>query len=289
MQPNQLLYRTIGVVVADSSPITSQLLADAVGRHRGIQILGFGSEAEKIFNSTVNRVPDVAVISARLGDDPNGGFVLLRKLRAERPTVKSIILLDSPETDHVVIAFRSGASGVLSKNRPVKMLCKCIRAVHEGQIWADSEQLRYLVAALSATPQVRMIGMNGMASLSKRERDVVVCLADGLTNRQIADRLKISPNTVKNYIFKVFEKLGVSSRLELASLVLRGSEPINGGSKGEPHSEKKQTSRTEAGVDPLQITKRLPQNASVSSTASTARDSEGHTENTGYGVRGNPF
>ena len=223
MQNSQPLCRTIGVMVADSSPITSQLLAEALGRHRGIEILGFGSEPERLFEGILGRIPDVALISARLGEDPDGGFRLLQMLRVERPRLKSVMLLDSHRPDSIVHAFRSGASGVFGKNMPVQMLCKCIKAVYEGQIWANSEQLSHVVAALSATPQQPKLETDTLTLLSKREQEVVHLLTEGLTNRQIADRLKISPHTVKNYLFKIFEKMGTSNRLELVFLVLRHS------------------------------------------------------------------
>jgi two-component system, NarL family, nitrate/nitrite response regulator NarL len=217
---SQPLCRTIGVLVADSSPITSQLLAEAIGRHRGIEILGFGSEPEKLFDGILGRMPDVALISARLGEDPDGGFRLLQMLRVERPRLKSVMLLDSHRPESVIQAFRSGASGVFGKNMPVQMLCKCIKAVYEGQIWANSEELSYVVEALSAAPQQRRLAADTMSMLSRREQEVVQLLAEGLTNRQIADRLTISPHTVKNYLFKIFDKLGTSNRLELVFLVL---------------------------------------------------------------------
>lgn len=223
MQNSQPLCRTIGVLVADSSPITSQLLAEALGRYRGIEILGFGSEPEKLVEKVLGRIPDVALISARLGEDSDGGFRLLQMLRAQCPRLKFVMLLDSHRPENVIHAFRSGASGVFGKSMPVQMLCKCIKAVYEGQIWANSEQLSHVVAALSATPQQRRLEPDTLAMLSKREREVVHLLAEGLTNRQIADRLKISPHTVKNYLFKIFDKLGTSNRLELVFLVLRHS------------------------------------------------------------------
>ena len=223
MQNCQPLCRTIGVLVADSSPITSQLLAEAIGRHRGIEILGFGSEPEKLFERILGRMPDVALISPRLGEDPDGGFRLLEMLQVEYPRLKSVMLLDSHRPDNVIHAFRSGASGVFGKNMPIQMLCKCIKAVYEGQIWANSEELSHVVAALSAPQQQRTLATDTMKMLSRREQDVVHLLAEGLTNRQIADRLKISPHTVKNYLFKIFDKLDISNRLELVFLVLRSS------------------------------------------------------------------
>ncbi|PYX60251.1 MAG: hypothetical protein DMG76_03280 [Acidobacteria bacterium] len=263
VQSTQPLYRTIRVLVADSSPITSHLLAEAVGRHRGIEILAFGSDPEKLFSGILKSMPDVALISAWLGDDPNGGLQLLRRLRVERPSLKSVILLDSQRPDTVVHAFRSGASGVFGKNLPINMLCKCIRAVHDGQIWANSEELGYIVAALSATPRLQIVETRGLALLCKREQEVVQSLAEGLTNRQIADRLKISPHTVKNYMFKIFDKLGVSTRLELIFLFLSrsgdASQTVPGLREFQP-DKKQATNRKQPNPETVvQIPRRLPQ------------------------------
>jgi DNA-binding CsgD family transcriptional regulator len=100
------------------------------------------------------------------------------------------------------------------------MLCRCIAAVADGQIWANSEELGFILAALAVSPSFQLARSSGLALLSKRELDVVRCLVEGQTNRQIAARLRISPHTVKNYMFKIFEKLGVSNRVELAFYVL---------------------------------------------------------------------
>jgi Response regulator containing a CheY-like receiver domain and an HTH DNA-binding domain len=215
----------IRILVADSSPITSQLLAEAIGRHRGIEIQWFGSIPEDVLRLNLSQMPDVALISARIGEDPHHGFYILEKLRAEWPELKAVILLDSQTSDTIVRAFRSGASGVFSKNQAINILCKCIKAVHDGQIWADSKELGYVLAALSGSPRLSMTGR--LVVLSRREREVVHSLADGLTNREIGDRLKISPHTVKNYMFKIFEKLGVSSRVEVISVALSRDQAAN--------------------------------------------------------------
>lgn len=261
MQSTQPLHgRTIRILVIDSSPITSQLLAEALGRHRGINILGFGSELDKILASSLSHTPDLALISARIGEDPSSGFFLLQKLRSEWPELKVVILLDSRNSTTIVRAFRSGASGVIGKDQAINILCKCIRAVHEGQVWANSQELGYVLAALSATPRSPMKG--SLALLSKREQEVVHSLADGLTNRQIGDRLKISPHTVKNYMFKIFEKLGVSSRVELISLVLSDDGSQSDSKILGFQSKKKQPTET---PDPkptesdAQVPRRLPQ------------------------------
>jgi DNA-binding CsgD family transcriptional regulator len=92
--------------------------------------------------------------------------------------------------------------------------------VYEGQIWASSEQMTFAVEALASSPVVRAVDANGLSLLSKREMEVVRSLAEGLTNREIAERLGLSQHTIKNYLFRVYDKLGVSSRLELLFLTL---------------------------------------------------------------------
>ena len=228
MEPGQPLSTAIRVLVADSSPISSQLLAEAIGRDPRIEVLTFSSNPLQIAEAVRKGCPDVLLISARLGDEACTGLMLLEQLRAESLGLKAVVLIDASRPDVIVNAFRSGASGVFSRNAPFPMLCKCITAVHDGQIWASSKELGFVLAALSTSPRIEPLDGNGLSILSKREKEVVRCLAEGQTNRQIADALGLSQHTVKNYMFKIFEKLGVSNRVELVFHVLsqtQGSPP----------------------------------------------------------------
>jgi DNA-binding CsgD family transcriptional regulator len=130
------------------------------------------------------------------------------------------VLLDSSKHEWVLEAFRAGARGVLSRQESVETLSKCIRSVHKGQIWADSQQLGLLVQAVVSSRGVPAINAQAIEQLSKREMEIVDSVALGLSNRKIAERLGLSQHTVKNYLFKVFEKLGVSSRVELLSMAI---------------------------------------------------------------------
>jgi two-component system nitrate/nitrite response regulator NarL len=219
----------VRVLVAESSSINSQLLAQAIAKDPCIQVVASTASTSEIAPGVRAHHPDVLLISASLDEQADRGLDVLMELFSHTD-VKAVVLLDSSRHDMVVRAFRSGARGVFCRNAPVEALCKCIRVVYEGQIWASTEELGYVLAALVAAPTLRLADATGLSRLSKRERDVVGCLAEGLANREIAQSLGISPNTVKNYMFQIFEKLGVSSRVELLFHVLNrpsSQEPIN--------------------------------------------------------------
>ncbi len=137
------------------------------------------------------------------------------------PEVAKIFLLDTYDREVVVNAFRSGARGLFCFSQyPFRMLCKCIQSVHQGQVWANSEQLQYLVEGLSQVPSLHMVNSRGVRLLSPREEQVVALVADGLSNREVARELCLSEHTVKKYLFRIFDKLGISSRVELVLYAL---------------------------------------------------------------------
>jgi DNA-binding NarL/FixJ family response regulator len=159
-----------------------------------------------------------------LDDQPGHGTQVLREMRAIRPQIKGVILLDSSKPQEVLECFRAGARGIFSKQERLESLCKCIRAVHEGQIWARSVDLDQALEALANTPLVRATNHKGIELLSGRERQVIQHLASGMTNREIAHALDLSPHTVKNYLFRIFDKLGVSNRTELLYLTMNHAQ-----------------------------------------------------------------
>lgn len=216
---SQPLRRPTRLFVAESSPISSQLLAEALARDSGIDVLGFSSSPGEIARIVDASYIDVLLVSARLEEDANRGLSLLQQLRTERPALKAIVLLDSSKPEVVVEAFRSGAVGVFCRNTAIRILRKCIAAVHDGQIWANSEELGFVLSALARNPPFQL-DRKRLIPLSAREKEVVRCLIEGLTNREIGQTLALSQHTVKNYIFKIFDKLGVSNRVELVLQVL---------------------------------------------------------------------
>jgi two-component system nitrate/nitrite response regulator NarL len=205
--------KTISVLVADSTPLTAHLIADALRRDRGLTVND--ASGSSILTEAVGLQPDITILSENLEGTPGRGLAVLKQLRAAVPKTRTIMLLDGSDRDSVVEAFRSGARGAFSRNDPLKMLGKCVRRVYEGQLWVSSAQFQFMLEALSDAPATHLVDTKGANLLSKREEDVVRWLAEGLTNNEIARELEISENTVKNYLFRIFNKLGVSSRVEL--------------------------------------------------------------------------
>lgn len=214
----------VSIVVADGTRIHTQLLADALRNDRGLQVVAAASNSEELL-AAITRVPiDVVVISHNLDDQPGHGTQVLREMRALRPQIKGVILLESSKPEEVLECFRAGARGIFSKQERLESLCKCIRAVHEGQIWARSVDLDRALEAFANTPLVRATNHKGIELLSTRERQVIQRVAEGMSNREIAHALDLSPHTVKNYLFRIFDKLGVSSRTELLYLTMNKSQ-----------------------------------------------------------------
>ncbi len=210
----------IRVLVADNTRIHTQLLADALKRDHALDVISADSDSHGLIAAAAAHRADVLLISSNLDEEPLRAFEILKELRASHPHMRTVILLDSSKRDIILDAFRAGARGIFSRHESVESLCKCVRSVYEGQIWASSLQMSFAVEALASSPNVRAVDAKGLDVLSKREMEVVRCVAEGLTNREIAERLALSQHTIKNYLFRVFDKLGVSGRVELLFMTL---------------------------------------------------------------------
>jgi DNA-binding NarL/FixJ family response regulator len=204
----------IRALVVDSSRIGSQLLGGALAAEQ-IHVVYSGANPQDAAAEVSRTHVDVALISTVLLGQPNKGYELAAQLRTMVPAPRTVMILDCSERESVVRAFRAGALGIFARDNSVDLLGKCVNCVYQGQVWATNSELRYLLEALTAPPQMHLVNANGAELLSPREQEVVHWVAEGLTNREIAHRLGLSENTIKNYMFRIFEKLGISKRVEL--------------------------------------------------------------------------
>jgi DNA-binding NarL/FixJ family response regulator len=236
------------VLAADSTSLSTQLLVEALARDAQFQMIESPSNAAAILELTKREKPHVVVISAKLGEDHSGGLDLLRELRTQSPSPRGIVLLDSSERAAVIAAFRAGAQGVFCRTETFRLLAKCVQCVGGGQVWASGTELQFVLEALTQPALAHFTG-KGESLLSAREIDVVRCLAEGLTNREIAQRLKLAEHTVKNYLFRIFDKLGVSSRVEVVLYALSGGPVYPAGA-----SSMRGLARPSASVRPKPVT-----------------------------------
>ncbi len=206
---------TIRVLVVTADIMTSELLKNVLARgRRDFKIETLTGSSQKIIGELGAHKADIALISEELQDGALAGSNVLQKLSSSHQT-PAIMLLQNSKPDRVVSAFRDGARGVVSRSCSLKSLSKCIQTVHRGQIWASNEDLEHLLNVLRRLKPPQLNGADGMPLLTRREEEVVQLVADGLRNREIAQRLKIKEHSVRNYLYRIFEKLGVSTRVEL--------------------------------------------------------------------------
>ncbi len=213
----------VRVLVAGNSRMHTQLLSDALSRDPELHVISWDWSPASLIPTVLEQKIDVIAISSTLDGETSQGLEVVRELRSASPETKAVVLLDSQQEQDVVSALRAGARGIFSRDSSVDLFCKCMHNVHDGEIWVDSRGVALAIEALASAPIVRAVGADGLSLLSKRELEVVQCLVQGLTNREIADRIGLSQHTVKNYLFRIFDKLGVSSRVELLFMALSQS------------------------------------------------------------------
>jgi DNA-binding NarL/FixJ family response regulator len=243
----------IRVLAADSTAMNTQLLVEGLGRNAQFEMIEAPLAETEILPLVRNEQPQVALISATPGQNGVNAFDLIRRIRAQAPSPRVVVMLDHSEAGAVVEAFRAGAHGVFCRTEPFPLLARCIECVHSGQVWASSSQLQFVIEALSQSGESTDFRPLSDSPLSPREADVVRCLTEGLSNREIAAKLKLSEHTIKNYLFRIFDKLGFSSRLEVVLYAMG-----NGDLRAVPpntHKSHVGTSRKAAGPIPISVRK----------------------------------
>ena len=207
---------SITIVLAKRSKMESEILCRALKAYsRQIAILACVLTAEELLKKVAEHQPKVTVISSTLEGDVQGGLKALRMLCAAGTTTRPIMLVDCSSREMVTDGFSAGAKGIVCRDAPFEVLCKCIRRVSAGQIWIDSQQLQWILESLATREPVRVFNAQGIPLLTKREEQIVQLVAEALPSMEIASKLGVSAHTVKNHLFRIYEKLGISNRSEL--------------------------------------------------------------------------
>jgi two-component system response regulator DevR len=196
------------VFLVDDHEIVRRGIAELVDAERDLEVVGEASDVRQALARIAATRPDVAVLDVRLPD--GNGIDLCREIRSRHPQIACLILTAYDDDEAVRSAVLAGAAGYVVKDIRGQALIEDIRRVAAGKRLLPAAAGRRVVAALVATPATADPG------LSLRERQVLEFIADGLTNRQIAERLELAEKTVKNYVSGLLAKLGLESRTQAA-------------------------------------------------------------------------
>jgi len=211
----------IRIVVADDHPIFRDGLCKLLALEEDFEVVGQAQDGRQVLEVLQQHEPDILLLDLRMpGLD---GLGTLQRLQAGKNKTRVIVLTASDDKNEFVQAMRLGTSGIVLKQTATELLIKSIRKVHAGEIWLDSHTtaavIRQFVAADETPPPAATAGPGRereRSPLSQREREIVALVAQGFKNKEMAEKMFISEQTVKNHLHNIFDKLGVSDRLELA-------------------------------------------------------------------------
>ncbi len=222
----------IRVLIADGQPIVLEGLRCVLGQYPSIQVVGEAADGIEIIEKTIHLEPDVILLDFKL---PRvDGLTVLRSIQARVPQTKVIMFASADNKDDFVEAMKLGCSGILLKEAPTSLIEKSLQRVQAGEIWLDSNTTAAVIRHFASPkdfPAAHAPGNSGgnnkpsreRAQLSQREREIIILIAQGYKNKEIAEKMFITEQTVKNHLHNVFDKLGVSDRLELALYAIHNS------------------------------------------------------------------
>jgi DNA-binding NarL/FixJ family response regulator len=206
---------TIRVVVADDHPVVRFGVKNMLESEPGFEVVGEAEDGDVAITETLEREPDILLLDVLMPRLP--GLDALRAIMEKSSRVKIILLTSTITTQQIIEALQIGARGIVLKDAAASDLAKSMRAVLSGDYWIGGERVVNLVSALNelmkqaaAAPEKKTYG------LTPRELEVVTCIVEGCSNKDVAKQFAISEETVKRHLSNIFDKTGVSTRLELA-------------------------------------------------------------------------
>jgi DNA-binding NarL/FixJ family response regulator len=215
--------RKIRIVVADDHPIFRDGLCRLLALEADFEVVAQAQDGRQVLDVLQTYEPDILLLDLKMpGLD---GLATLQRLQTGKHRTRVIVLTASEDKNEFVQAMKLGTSGIVLKQSATDLLIKSIRKVNAGEIWLDSHTTAAVMRQFATGPDDIAPAPGAPASgsrererslLSQREREIVALVAQGFKNKEMAEKMFISEQTVKNHLHNIFDKLGVSDRLELA-------------------------------------------------------------------------
>jgi two-component system, NarL family, nitrate/nitrite response regulator NarL len=218
-------FQNINIVIADDHPIFRDGLRRLLEAESGLKVIGEACDGAEAVKMVRELKPDILLLDLAMPRHP--GLEALRDLGTGQQSVRVILLTAAAEKQQIVEALQLGARGVVLKDSATQLLLKSIHTVMSGEYWVGRESVSNLVAYLRS--MVQSSGEEARQKkfgLTPRELEIVSAVVAGYANKEIAQYFKISEDTVKHHLSNIFDKLGVSTRLELALFAVNQSLPL---------------------------------------------------------------
>jgi DNA-binding NarL/FixJ family response regulator len=203
----------ITVLIADDHPVVRQGISVLLSVQDDIEVAGEAADGEEALRLAAELRPDVLLLDLKL--PVLDGMAVLRLLPERSPATRALVLTSATDQGLVTLALRTGAAGFLYKDVDPDALVRAIRSVHDGHTLLAAAA----AGALSDHPSGP--DRRGIGSLTSRERQVLLLLAEGRSNREIARLLRVSEKTIKTHVSSILAKLGVADRTQAAVLAVR--------------------------------------------------------------------
>lgn len=218
---SQISAGCIRVLVADSNQTRCQLLTGALRRQGAFDVRHCAADLSECRSILQADAADVVLLADGATPHHEGLYDFIRSLHSLRSAAAIVLLIDNYDRELVVNSLRAGARGLFClASMPFKSLCRCVMSVHQGQYWTNTDQMRLIVESLSVGPALHLMDSRGRVVLTPREEQTVTLVTEGLNNREIARELNIKETTVKKSLLRIYDKLGVSNRVELVLYAL---------------------------------------------------------------------
>jgi DNA-binding NarL/FixJ family response regulator len=217
-RPARPVSRNIRIVIADDHPVIRIGVRNMLQAEPGIEVIGECNDGDEAITQTLELLPDILLLDVYMPRLP--GIEAMRAIMTGSPSVKIILLTSTISTQQVIEALQIGARGIVIKDAVADHITAAIRAVSGGDYWIGGKRVVNLVGALHDLMQQAAVPDRKTFGLTPREMEVVGCIVEGCSNRDIAKQFGLSEETVKRHLSNIFDKTGVSTRLELAMFAI---------------------------------------------------------------------